>query len=242
MTETTRPAAAGVFVVRDPDVCAALEQLLAPHRTEPAPAPADTSSSQIAALVADAAAVAAELTCDPTATYESVGQMLEHVDARARLTGEAAGRDQAAAESRERSEAMDDRVRRAESAVAHAERDLDTTRGQLQDALARIADLETDVATAGRERELADGELAKLRKTIGQLHDDLEKARKAPPAPRATGSRVADKRAFASLADLMENQARGAKSVDAAGTLRLAARAVRDEIDRVYGSTERKAS
>lgn len=241
MTETTRPAAAGVFVVRDPDVCAALEQLLEPHRTDRAPTPTDDGTHHVAALMADAEKYVTELT-DIRPDHLPERATIETLLALVHTEGISTGREQATSEGREQSEAMDDRVRRAESALARAERDLDTTRGQLQDALAKIAALETDVATAGRERELANGELAKARKTIGDLHDDLEKTRKAPPAPRATGSRIADKRAFAALADLMENQARGAKSADATGTLRLAARAVRDEIDRVYGPTERKAA
>ncbi|WP_404851105.1 hypothetical protein [Dietzia kunjamensis] len=190
MTETTRPAAAGVFIVRDPDVCAALEQLLEPHRTEPAPAPADTSSSQIAALVADAAAVAAELTCNPTATYESVGQMLEHVDARARLTGEAAGREQATAEGREWSEAMDDRVRRAESAVAHSERELDQTRGQLQDALARIAELE---ARPGTRRSTVSALRLKDQAAFSDLARRMETNALSQPKVRAEVLRIAAK-------------------------------------------------
>lgn len=241
MTESTRPAAAGVFIVRDPDVCAALEQLLAPHRTDRAPAPVgDDGASRVATLMDAAEARAAELAGAPASHLPenaTIEQLLDYVH----LDGQSRSQ-QDLADARDAHADLSERLRVTEVALARANRDLDDTTAQLKDALAKIADLETDVATAGRERELADGELAKLRKTIGDLHDDLGKARKAPPAPRATGSRIADKRAFASLADLMENQARGAKSVDAAGTLRLAARAVRDEIDRVYGSTERKAS
>ncbi|MFN3600529.1 MAG: hypothetical protein ACK4UY_03965 [Dietzia sp.] len=243
MTTPDRPTAAGVFVVRDPDVCAALEQLLAPHRTEPAPAPApapaDTTPSQIAALMADAEARAAELTGEPTAHLPedaTIEQLLDHVH----LDGQSLSK-QDLADARDAHAEISERLRIVEVARARAERDLDDTTAQLKDALAKVTDLETDVATAGRERELADGELNKLRKTIGDLHDDLEEARKAPPAPRATGSRLVDKRSFTALADRMDNQAR-TQPKDIGDVLRLAARAVRDEVTAVYGPAGKKAS
>jgi len=241
MTETTRTAAAGVFVVRDPDVCAALEQLLAPHRTDRAAAPAgDDGASRVAALMDVAEARAAELAGALTSHLPenaTIEQLLDYVH----LDGQSRSQ-QDLADAREAHADLSERLRVTEVALARANRDLDDTTAQLKDALAKVTDLETEVATTGRERELADGELAKARKTIGDLHDDLEKARKAPPAPRATGNRIADKREFAALAELMENQARSAKSADARDTLRLAARAVRAEIAKVYGPTERKAS
>lgn len=190
MTETTRPAAAGVFVVRDPDVCAALEQLLEPHRTDRAPAPAADDSARVADLVAEAAPYANELSGDPTATYESIGQMLEHVHARAHDAGHAKGREQATAEGREWSEAMDDRVRRAESAVAHSERELDQTREQLQGALAKIAELE---ARPGTRRPTVSALRLKDQAAFADLARRMETNALSQPKVRAEVLRIAAK-------------------------------------------------
>lgn len=185
-----RPTAAGVFVVRDPDVCDALEQLLAPHRTDRAPAPVVDDSARIEALIAEAAPYAAELAGDPTASYESIGQMLEHVHARAHDAGHAKGREKATAEGREWSEAMDDRVRRAESAVAHSERELDQTRGQLQDALARIAELE---ARPGTRRPTVSALRLKDQAAFADLARRMEDNARSQPKPRAEVLRIAAK-------------------------------------------------
>lgn len=254
MTDTARPPA-GVFVVRDPGVCAALEQLLEPHRTDAA---ASVRQADTAALLATAQSHAASLIANPDEAPPA-GETIEQVLDRVHGSAFSEGRAQATAEGREWSETMAVRVRRAD-------RDTEDANAHLRDALSKIADLEasrpdpaeadvelrariveleTEAATTGRDLELAEAEVRKLRDTVAELHADLEKARKtpsAPPAPRATGTRIADRKAFADLADLMDNQARAAKSADATHTLRLAARAVRKEIVAVYGSEGKKAS
>lgn len=178
MTTPDRPTAAGVFVVRDPDVCAALEQLLAPHRTEPA-APADTSSAKIAALMAAAEAAAAALGGDPTNTLPpdaTIEQILDHVH----TAGHVQGRALAVAERREEEAEAAESVRRAESSAAHAERQLDQANEQLRAALAKVAELESRPAAAAE----------------------------APRKPRGNSPRAQDRDAFTDLARRMDEQAR----------------------------------
>lgn len=259
MTTFDRPTAAGVFVVRDPDVCAALEQLLAPHRTTTTVA----RQSDDTALLAAAQRHAVNLIAGPDET-PPVGETIEQVLDRVHGSAFSEGRAQATAAAREAAEEkIDNEVRerihhleaeaeQTQRLLAQAVADLEAERtarraaDQEADQLkARIVDLQTDLATTGRELELANGQVRTLRERVDELHSDLDEARKAPPAPlapRATGSRIADKRAFSALAELMENQARVAKSADARDTLRLASRAVRDEIAKVYGPGGKKAS
>lgn len=203
-----RPAtAAGVFVVRDPAVCAALEQLLAPHRTDTT----DDGSAAIVTLMADAEARAAELTGEPTGHLPpdaTVEQLLEHVDAKARLDGLIKGREQATAEGRTWSEEMQDRVRRAEAAVARAEREVENSREDLEQALAKIAELE--VRPSGRR-------------------------------PTVSALRLKDQESFAALADRLDREAMSQTKTPAA-VLRIASKAVRDELAVIYGNTERTAS
>lgn len=131
-----RPTAAGVFVVRDPAVCAALEQLLEPHRTDRTPAPSGGDG------LMDRARAHLALLEVPVADDATIEGALDHVYTAAHN----AGRAQATAEGREWSESMQERARRADSAVAHAERDLDHANMQLQAALAKIAKLEANPA------------------------------------------------------------------------------------------------
>ncbi|MGN0100731.1 MAG: hypothetical protein ACI39C_07310 [Dietzia sp.] len=267
MTAPERPAAGGVFVVRDPDLCDAIAVMLEPHRTTPAPQPAARGvdgSDRAAALMAAAQAHARGITTEyegTLATDATIEQILGYVYVAGLSQGQEKGADDALSQLREATE----RNRRLESDLAQAVRAQEKTYEQLRDALAKIADLEanppepaepdadltariveleTEVATAGRDLELAEGEVRKLRETVAGLHADLDKARKAPPAapaPRATGSRIADKRAFSDLADRIDNQARG-QSKDLSTGMRLAARGLREEIAAVYGPAGKKAS
>lgn len=189
MTETTRPAAAGVFVVRDPDVCAALEQLLEPHRTDRAPAPTNDGSDRVADLMAAAEKYVTELT-DMRPDHLPERATIETLLALVHTEGISTGRDQATAEGREWSEAMDDRVRRAESAVAHSERELDQTRGQLQDALAKIAELE---ARPGTRRPTVSALRLKDQAAFADLARRMETNALSQPKVRAEVLRIAAK-------------------------------------------------
>lgn len=140
-----RPAAAGVFVVRDPEVCAALETMLAPHRTDRAQSPAEDGSAAVDGLMAAAAIHAAGLAgTDPTgfSPETTVEGLLTHVHVHAFAAGKASGRTEASTAGCERAEEIQDRARRAEAAVAHAERDVENTREDLKKELAKIAELE----------------------------------------------------------------------------------------------------
>ena len=180
-----RPTAAGVFVVRDPDVCAALEQLLAPHRTIAAPAPQPNGN----ALLTAAQRHAATLIAGPDDTPPA-GETIEQVLDRVHGSAFSEGRAQATEEGREWSEAMDDRVRRAESAVAHSERELDQTRGQLQDALAKIAELE---ARPGTRRPTVSALRLKDQAAFADLARRMEDNARSQPKPRAEVLRIAAK-------------------------------------------------
>ncbi|WP_010540398.1 hypothetical protein [Dietzia alimentaria] len=234
MTTTQRPTAAGVFIVRDADVCAALEQLLAPHRI-------DEGAARATEMLNSAEAHASKLTGDPASHLpETIEQLLDHVhkDGQTRSKQDLAdARDQRDALAKKLRD-TEKEIRVSESSIARTERDLDEANAQLKDALAKITSLESDVATAGRDSELAEGELNKLRNTVADLHSKLEKTRATPAPAVTTGSRNADKKAFDALATRMDNQALGQpKSVG--DVLRLAARAIRDEIDTVYANTKK---
>lgn len=179
-----RPTAAGVFVVRDPAVCAALERVLAPHR---------------------ATAVAAP-------------------------------------ESNDMAEVLQERALRAETAAAHAERDLDATRQQLQDVVAELAavkDFREAKATAQRDEK----EFTQLRRQLEEARAEIAKLAARPDGRRPTVSalRLKDQEAFAELADRMDREALS-QSKTVAGVLRTAAKSVRDEIAIVYGHADRAAS
>lgn len=219
MTTPDRPAAAGVFIVRDPAICAALEQLLAPHRTDSTPADADNGSSRVAALMADAEARAAELVGDPTDTLApdaTIEQILDHVHQAGHVNGHAL----ATSEAVEENDALTGRLRRTEVNLAHADREYEKTTAQLRDAVARIAELEARNA-----------DMAKVA--------DLE-ARPQTRRPTVSALRLKDQSSFASLARRMEDQSIG-KDKPIADTLRVAAGWLRREIDTVYGP-EAKAS
>lgn len=216
MTISDRPSAAGVFVVRDPEVCAALEQLLAPHRTEPArtAAAADEAiaSRRLAQTLAELEESAARLSdIDPADL--PVGVTVTGLLERVHQAGHTDGHALATSEGREWSEAMRDRVRRAEAAVAHAEREGEKATAQLREALAKIAELEARRAPAAE----------------------------APKKPRGNSPRAQDRDAFTDLARRMEEQAR-TQPKPRADVLRIAAGAVRDEIVKVYGTSGKKAS
>lgn len=120
-----------MFVVRDPEVCAALETMLAPHRTDTTPARGDEIMGRARAHLGSTMTI----TTDADATIE---ELLDTVYTTARGDG----RGQAASEHRESSMETQERLREAESDLAHTERELDQTRQQLQDALAKVAELE----------------------------------------------------------------------------------------------------
>lgn len=129
-----RPAAAGVFVVRDPEVCAALETMLAPHRTDHSPTPGDDGADLMARALAY---VGAHMTIS-AGKDATIEELLDAVYATARDVG----REQAAAEHRKSAEQDQDRLHETQSDLAATEQDLDATRQQLQDALAKITELE----------------------------------------------------------------------------------------------------
>lgn len=205
MTAPAHPTAAGVFVVRDPAVCAALEQLLAPHRTDPTlTAPA---SSQGAVLMADAEARAAELTGDPTdnlAPDATIEQLLNHVHE----DGLTRGREAEFKTQSNRREELAAGLRRAETDLSHAEKQLDETTAQLQDALAKIAALEkaaitTAVPDAG-ELEAERARHAETRARLADVEADLEQTtqERNDAHAAATGRGTALDQARAELTEL----------------------------------------
>lgn len=144
------------------------------------------------------------------------------------------------------------RERQELRAAEHRLLELEATYEQTQQLLARaVADLEAE-RTARREEHdqkysrLVDTEaaLARADLTINAMEAELATARDeaSKPTPIGAAASVArdeDRAAFAALADRLDREA-VAKSKVLADVLRLAARAVRDEITTVYGS--RKAA
>lgn len=200
-SEVRPVTAAGVFVVRDPAVCAALEQLLVPHRTDST----DDGSAAIAKLMADAEARAAELTGEPTGHLPpdtTIEQLLDYVH----RDGQDLSKD-SLAEAQDQRGTLNTRLSDAEAALHRADGELTATSGLLQDALAKIAELE---------------------------------ARPAGRRPNVSVARNSDQKAFVALADRLDREALSQPQTPAT-VLRLASKAVRDEISIVYGNAERKA-
>lgn len=155
--------------------------------------------------------------------------------------------------------ATNDRVRDREALLAAERRiaDLEQDIGQTQDLLAqstgklaaereahdettaKLVAAESDLAQTTRDLEKARGDLAKATK-------DLAAAAAAEPAAQpkplhGNSTRAKDRDAFAALARRMETNAMSQTKVPAE-VLRIAARAVRDEIETVYGTSGKKAS
>lgn len=155
--------------------------------------------------------------------------------------------------------ATNDRVRDREALLAAEKRiaDLEQDIGQTQDLLAQstaklaverekhdetaacAVKVEADLAETTRELEKVRGDLAKATR-------DLASAAGAAPAAQpkplhGNSARAKDRDAFAALARRMETNAMSQTKVPAE-VLRIAARAVRDEIEKVYGTSGKKAS
>lgn len=233
---SARPSAAGVFVVRDPDVCAALEALLQPHYTGPPPAILQTAPSGTAVLAA-ATAHATELLAKPSGffdEYTEVAPILDLIYAEALRTG----RQEASTEGREWSEhqtglvsSLEKQVEELQDDLTEAVKKLEQARTEATDLLEAKVDLETNLAQAEHR--------------ITGLERDLAKAQAAPPAaPKPVDARTTrgkDRNAFADLADRMDREAMS-QNKTVASVLRTAANSVRQEIEMVYGTGKRKAS
>lgn len=162
MNRSDRPTAAGVFVVRDPQVCAALETMLAPHRTDTTSAGGDEIMVRARTYLAEKM----ETSPGPDTTIEEILDLAY------------------AAADRE----TQDRIRAAETATAHAEHELDQTRQQLQDAIAKIAELEA--RPAGR-RPTVSAQRAKDQAAFADLADRMDRQALTQPKMRAAVLRVA---------------------------------------------------
>ena len=152
------------------------------------------------------------------------------------------------------------KARDAEQRISHLESDL----GQTQDLLAksttalaaerekhdhttaRVVELETEVAQTTRDLENTRETLAAKKDALNQSQRDVrELRRKLDTVGHATAhagddARNRDRKAFEALAVRMEQQAMS-QNKTVGDVLRLAARAVRDEITAVY-SPAKKAS
>lgn len=234
-----RPAAAGVFVVRDPEVCAALETMLAPHRTDHSPV--DNGPAAVEALLANAAARVSELTGMPAAGLPA-GPTVEDLLDLAYTEGTVAGQQKAASEGQEWSERQTSLVSGLEKQVEQLQFDLATAVEQLE-ASRKLHSSEADELQDSKHALQTD--LAHAEHRITELERDLTKAKNvAPVAPKPLDGRTArgkDRKAFAKLADRMDREALS-QSKTVAGVLRTAAKSVRDEIEIVYGHAGRAAS
>lgn len=155
------------------------------------------------------------------------------------------------------SQATNDRVRDREALLAAEKRiaDLEQDIGQTQDLLAQstaklaverekhdetascAVKVEADLAETTRELEKVRGDLAKATRDLATAA-----APAAQPKPlHGNSARAKDRDAFAALARRMETNAMSQTKVPAE-VLRIAARAVRDEIEKVYGTSGKKAS
>lgn len=237
-----RPAAAGVFVVRDPEVCAALETMLAPHRTDHSPA--DNGSAAVAALLADGAARLAELTGMPAAGLPS-GPTVEALLDLAYTEGTVAGQQKAASEGREWSERQTSLVSGLEKQVEQLQFDLATAVEQLEASRNLHKQARSEADELQDSKHALETDLAHAQKLADDLDAELKKVKASiPTVPKPLDGRTArgkDRKAFLDLAERMERQAL-TQPKDRAAVLRVAAQGVRDEIATVYGNAERKAS
>lgn len=162
--------------------------------------------------------------------------------------------------------ATNDRVRdrqalmEAERRLAHLQEDLGQTQDLLAKSTAKLAAerkahdettaklvaAESDLAQTSRELEGARAELERVREELTENRRELTKLR-TQPAPatvkplHGNSARAKDRDAFAALARRMETNAMSQTKVPAE-VLRIAARAVRDEIEKVYGTSGKRAS
>lgn len=238
-----RPAAAGVFVVRDPEVCSALEALLQPHYTGPAPGTLVTAPSG-AAVLADAIAHATELLGKPTGAlseYTGIEPLLDL----AYTEGNVAGQTKAAAEGREWSAQQTSLVSGLEKQVEQLQVDLATAVEQIEASRKLHKQARSEAEELQDSKHALQTDLAHAEHRITELERDLTKAKNvAPVAPKPLDGRTArgkDRKAFAALADRMDREALS-QSKTVAGVLRTAAKSVRDEIEIVYGHADRAAS
>lgn len=241
-----RPAAAGVFVVRDPEVCAALETMLAPHRTDHSPA--DNGPAAVEALLADAAARVSELTGIPTAVLPEAlptAPTVEDLLDLAYTEGTVAGQQKAASEGREWSERQTSLVSGLEKQVEQLQFDLATAVEQLKASRNLHKQARSEADELQDSKHALETDLAHAQKLLDDLDAELEKVKASTPTgPKPLDGRTArgkDRKAFLDLADRMERQAL-TQPKDRAAVLRVAAQGVRDEIATVYGDTGKKAS
>lgn len=162
--------------------------------------------------------------------------------------------------------AKNDRVRDREALLAAEKRiaELEQDIGQTQDLLAQstsqlaaekaaheetragLADAMRDHEQTTRMLEGGRAELERVREELTENRRELTKLR-TQPAPatvkplHGNSTRAKDRDAFAALARRMETNAMSQTKVPAE-VLRIAARAVRDEIETVYGTSGKRAS
>lgn len=155
----------------------------------------------------------------------------------------------------------------AERRLAHLQEDLGQTQDLLAQSTAKLAaerkahdettaklvTAESDLAQTSRELEGARTELERVRTELERVREELTENRReltklrTQPAPatvkplHGNSTRAKDRDAFAALARRMETNAMSQTKVPAE-VLRIAARAVRDEIETVYGTAGKKAS
>ncbi|GAA1722236.1 hypothetical protein [Dietzia cercidiphylli] len=162
--------------------------------------------------------------------------------------------------------ATNDRVRdreallAAERRIADLEQDISQTQYLLAQSTAKLAAereahdettaklvaAESDLAQTSRELEGGRAELERVREELTENRRELTKLR-TQPAPatvkplHGNSTRAKDRDAFTELARRMDEQAR-TQPKPRADVLRIAAGAVRDEVEKVYGTTGKKAS
>lgn len=182
-----RPNGAGVFVVRDPGVVAALEALLQPHYTGPVAAPDGPTADDIVATAVARARGLLDVEI-PFADEATIEHIVDYVHAKALD----AGRQQATAEGRTHAEDLQDRLTQAETSVAHAERRVDKAHEQLEAALAKITDLET-ATTKPAPASSGSALRRKDQKAWAALADRMEREAMSQPKTPADVLRVCAK-------------------------------------------------
>lgn len=194
------------YIVQDPTLREQLAGILEPFRsTKPGPPSSNDRVKDREALRAAESRIA-ELEQDIGQTQDLLAQSTT------RLAAEREAHDETTA-----------KLVAVESDLAQTARELDKTAGKLDQARTQVT---------GR-----DDALSRARAEITDLHAQLNTARATAatvkPLP-SNQARAKDRDAFATLARRMEDQAK-TKSKGVGDILRIAARAVRDEIDTVYG-------
>lgn len=115
--------------------------------------------------------------------------------------------------------------------------ELNAERARHDEASGHLVAVETDLANTSRELAEARNELGHSVRARQLLSEDLAEAKAAATSAASDAARARDRKAFDALAARMEQQALS-QSNSVADVLRLAARAVRDEIGTVYGTAK----